>query len=83
MKESINFPAPENYAETVNSEIGIKELIEKSSVEALLRKLDDQGYEVSAALIELIAMQNYISQNLKTKEKIKTHMEYILNELNR
>ncbi len=53
MKDVINFPAPENYAEKVNTETGIKELMSKSNVEELLRKLDSEGCDVSAALIEI------------------------------
>lgn len=81
MKDVINFSAPENYAEKVNTEAGIKELMSKSNIEELLRKLDDDGYDVSAALIELTAMMNYINLNLKVKENIKTHIEFIVEEL--
>lgn len=83
MKNIINFPAPENYAEIVNTDSGVKALTTKSNIEELLRKLEDKGYDVSAALIELTAMCNYINQNMKSKATIKTHVEYILNELNK
>lgn len=83
MNHNINFPAPENYAEMVNTDCRIKELTTKSNIEILLRKLDDEGYDVSAALIELTAMCNYINQNMESKSTIKTHLEYILNELNK
>lgn len=83
MKDVINFPAPDNYAEKVNTETGIKELMSKSNVEELLRKLDSEGCDVSAALIEITAMMNYINLSLKVKENIKTHIEYIAKELNK
>lgn len=81
MKDIINFPAPENYAQKVNTETGIKELMIDSKVEELLRKLDSEGCDVSAALIELTAMMNYINLSLKTKDNIKTHIEFIVEEL--
>ena len=81
MKDIINFPAPENYAEKVNTETGIKELMSKSNVEELLRKLDSEGCDVSSALIEITAMMNYINLSLKVKDNIITHIDYKREEL--
>lgn len=81
MKDVINFSAPENYAQKMNTETGIKELMIESKVEELLRLLDKKGFDVSAALIELTAMMNYINLSLKTKDNIKTHIEFIVEEL--
>ncbi|MEX9688167.1 hypothetical protein AB7Y06_03755 [Providencia rettgeri] len=83
MIDIIHFPAPDNYAEKVNTETGIKELMNRSYVEELLRKLDSEGCDVSAALIELTAIMNYVNLNLRVKDSIRTHIEFIANELNK
>lgn len=83
MCRKINYPAPENYAARLNTESEVAKLAINSNIENLLRTLDTNGYDVSAALIELVAMKNYIRQKLKSDAKIRTHFEYIIKELNK
>ena len=65
----------------MNTDKGIEKLITKSNLEALLTKMESDGHDVSAPLVELIAMRNFIVQKMRGNKNIIPLVECILNEL--
>ncbi|ETO43454.1 hypothetical protein [Morganella sp. EGD-HP17] len=83
MKQKYVYQSPENYAEKVNDNDGIKQLSITSMLEELLREMDRDGHDVSGPMTELVAMKNYVTHTEKQRNTIKTHLEFIFAELNK
>lgn len=81
MEKKYEYPAPANYPDVVNTDKGIEKLITKSNLEALLTKMESDGHDVSAPLVELIAMRNFIVQKMRGNKNIIPLVECILFEL--
>ncbi|MET4893576.1 hypothetical protein [Morganella morganii] len=61
MKQKYVYQSPENYAEKVNNDNGIKQLSITSMLEELLREMDQDGHDVSGPMTELVALKNYVT----------------------
>lgn len=83
MKQKYVYQSPENYAEKVNDNDGIKQLSITSMIEELLREMDQDGHNVSGPMTELVALKNYVTHTEKQLNTIKTHLEFIFAELNK
>ncbi len=83
MKQKYVYQSPENYAEKVNDNDGIKQLSITSMLEELLREMDQDGHDVSGPMTELVALKNYVTHTEKQLNTIKTHLEFIFAELNK
>ncbi|CAM7066212.1 hypothetical protein [Morganella morganii] len=83
MKQKYVYQSPENYAEKVNDNNGIKQLSITSMLEELLREMDRDGHDVSGPMTELVALKNYVTHTEKQRNTIKTHLEFIFAELNK
>lgn len=83
MKQKYVYQSPENYAEKVNDNDGIKQLSITSMIEELLREMDQDGHDVSGPMTELVALKNYVTHTEKQRNTIKTHLEFIFAELNK
>lgn len=83
MKHKYVYQSPENYAEKVNDNDGIKQLSITSMIEELLREMDQDGHDVSGPMTELVALKNYVTHTEKQRNTIKTHLEFIFAELNK
>lgn len=82
MKQKYVYQSPENYAEKVNDNAGIKQLSITSMIEELLREMDQDGHDVSGPMTELVALKNYVNYSEKQLQTVKTHLEFVLSELN-
>lgn len=83
MKQKYVYQSPENYAEKVNDNDGIKQLSITSMLEELLLEMDQDGHDVSGPMTELVALKNYVTHTEKQRNTIKTHLEFIFAELNK
>ncbi|CDK68213.1 TPA: hypothetical protein ACY3G5_001910 [Morganella morganii] len=83
MKQKYVYQSPENYAEKVNDNDGIKQLSITSMIEELLREMDQDGHDVSGPMTELVALKNYVNYSEKQLQTVKTHLEFVLSELNK
>lgn len=83
MKQKYVYQSPENYAEKVNDNDGIKQLSITSMLEELLREMDRDGHDVSGPITELVALKNYVNYSEKQLQTIKTHLEFVLSELSK
>lgn len=83
MKQKYVYQSPENYAEKVNDNDGIKQLSITSMLEELLREMDQDGHDVSGPMTELVALKNYVNYSEKQLQTIKTHLEFVLSELSK
>ncbi|KNZ89999.1 hypothetical protein [Morganella morganii] len=83
MKQKYVYQSPEKYAEKVNDDDGIKQLSITSMLEELLREMDQDGHDVSGPMTELVALKNYVNYSEKQLQTVKTHLEFVLSELNK
>ncbi|MBC4002738.1 hypothetical protein [Morganella morganii] len=83
MKQKYVYQSPENYAEKVNDNNGIKQLSIASMIEELLREMDRDGHDVSGPMTELVALKNYVNYSEKQLQTVKTHLEFVLSELSK
>ncbi len=83
MKQKYVYQSPENYAEKVNDNDGIKQLSITSMLEELLREMDQDGHNVSGPMTELVALKNYVNYSEKQLQTVKTHLEFVLSELSK
>ncbi len=83
MKQKYVYQSPENYAEKVNDNDGIKRLSITSMLEELLREMDRDGHDVSGPMTELVALKNYVNYSEKQLQTVKTHLEFVLSELSK
>ncbi|EJD6110890.1 hypothetical protein M0K85_000773 [Morganella morganii] len=83
MKQKYVYQSPENYAEKVNDNDGIKQLSITSMLEELLREMDQDGHDVSGPMTELVALKNYVNYSEKQLQTVKTHLEFVLSELSK
>lgn len=83
MKQKYVYQSPENYAEKVNDNDGIKRLSITSMLEELLREMDQDGHDVSGPMTELVALKNYVNYSEKQLQTVKTHLEFVLSELSK
>lgn len=81
MKQKYVYQSPEDYAEKVNDNDGIKQLSITSMIEELLREMDRDGHDVSGPMTELVALKNYITHTEKQKDAVRTGLEYVLSAL--
>ena len=81
MKQKYVYQSPENYAEKVNDNDGIKQRSITSMIEELLREMDQDGHDVSGPMIELVALKNYVTHTEKQKETVRTGLEFALSAL--
>ncbi|QHC46391.1 hypothetical protein EFZ62_16035 [Serratia marcescens] len=75
------YPASRMLEKSINTRKGIAGLAKASLLETLLKELDDDGSEIGGAMLELNALVNYVTQNEKMKEQIKTHSQFITHQL--
>lgn len=83
MKQKYVYQSPENYAEKVNDNDGIKQLSITSMLEELLREMDQDGHDISGPMTELVALKNYVNYSEKQLQTVKTHLEFVLSELSK
>lgn len=81
MKQKYVYQSPENYAEKVNNDNGIKQLSITSMLEELLREMDQDGHDVSGPMTELVALKNYVTHTEKQKDTVRTGLEFALSAL--
>ena len=76
-----NYPTSSKLAKEMNTRAGIAGLAKCSTLEKLLRELDDDGSEIGGAMLELNALVNYVTQTEKLRKEIYTHCEFITHQL--
>lgn len=69
-------PLVEGSAEQVHTPGGVRSLVENSHLMDLLRELEGDGYDVSGATAELIALVNYVTSTQMSMKDLQTHLDY-------
>lgn len=81
MNKKYHYPASRTLEKNINAREGIAKLVKASLLERLLTELDADGSEIGGAMLELNALVNYVIQNEKLKDEIKTHSIFITHYL--
>lgn len=76
-----SYPTSKMQEKSINTREGIAKIVKDSKLEKLLNELDTDGSEIGGAMLELNALVNYVTQNEKMKEEIKTHSKFITHQL--
>lgn len=76
-----DYPSSRLLEQKIHTSNGVAGLAKGSNIERLLRELEADGSEVSAAFLELNALVNYVTQTEKVKLEIKTHAEFIAHKI--
>ena len=80
MKQKYVYQSPENYAEKVNDNDGIKQLSITSMLEELLREMDRDGHDVSGPMTELVALKTTLHTR-RSRDTVRTGLEFALSAL--
>ena len=81
-KPVYSYPLKPNYRDHIHTSEGVLILVENSMVMDLLRKMNDDGHNVDAALAEVTTMLNYIVGASSYLREAKTHMQYMMDKIN-
>jgi len=71
-----DYPLQDGDEERIHSPDGVRALISESNLMRLLRRLDNDGYDVSGAAAELTALINYVSSTNVSMGDLLTHLDY-------
>lgn len=79
--KAYNYPATDAFAEKVHTVAGVEQLAADSNIEKLLIEMEKDGHEVSAAVIELKALVNFVTHSRKINKECLTHVAFLANLL--
>ncbi|CFQ88099.1 MULTISPECIES: hypothetical protein [Yersinia] len=80
-KQAYSYPTTDAYSQSIHTTQGVRGLIHGSNIEKLLIALDTDGHDISAPMIELKALLNYVSYDSRLRGDLLAHAEYILEKL--
>jgi len=76
-QHTYHYPMKPHYQDHIHTAEGVLGLTRQSHIMALLRELQGNGNDVSAAMAEVAAMMSYITGANRCLRDIQTHAEYI------
>lgn len=76
MRKVYHHPLDVGFSEKIHTPAGVRSLVEKSHLMALLRELEQDGHDVSGASAELVALVNYVSSSQISLSDLSTHLDY-------
>lgn len=79
-EQKYSYPAKPGYREFIHSPEGVTSLAERSYLMNLLRELEENGNDVSGAMMEFTTMVNYITSSYRSIREIQTHAEFIVKQ---
>lgn len=71
-----HYPLNEIYLSSIHTPKGVISLIEKSYMMELLCELQNDGYDVSGASAELVALVNYVTSSQMSLADLSSHLDY-------
>ncbi|CNK23648.1 Uncharacterised protein [Yersinia frederiksenii] len=80
-QQAYSYPTNDTYSEAVHTPQGVRGLVSNSNIERLLIALDADGYDISAPMIELKSLLNYVAHDSRLRGDLLAHAEYILEKL--
>lgn len=75
------YPATDAFVEKVHTTAGVERLATESNIDRLLQEMEKDGYDVSAAVMELKALVNYVTHTKRIRSESLTHLEFIIKQL--
>lgn len=80
-QQAYSYPTSDTYSEAVHTTQGIRKLVSGSNIEKLLMELEADGYDISAPMIELKSLLNYVAHDSRLRSDLLAHAEYMLEKL--
>ncbi len=80
-KRRYHYPLSEIYSTSIHTPAGVFSLIEQSHMMDLLRELQNDGHDVSAAAVELAALVNYVTSTQISLSDLSSHLDYCAEQI--
>lgn len=80
-RHGYSYPATDAFAEKVHTTAGVERLATESNIDRLLQEMERDGYDVSAAVMELKALVNFVTHSKRVRNDSLSHLEYIIQQL--
>jgi hypothetical protein len=81
MQRQYHHPLEKGFAERIHTPGGVISLVEESHLMALLRQLNDDGFNVDGPLAELTALVNYVTSSQISMKDLQSHLDYCVDRL--
>lgn len=76
-----SYPTSDAYSDEVHTTQGVRKLVSGSNIEKLLIALEADGHDISAPMIELKSLFNYVTYDRRLRSDLLAHAEYIVEKL--
>ncbi|NIL23541.1 hypothetical protein HB991_13610 [Yersinia mollaretii] len=80
-QQAYDYPTSDAYSNEVHTAQGVRGLVSSSNIEKLLIALEADGHDISAPMIELKSLLNYVAHDRRLRSDLLAHAEYILEKL--
>lgn len=80
-RHGYSYPVTDAFAEKVHTTAGVERLVTESNIDRLLQEMERDGYDVSAAVMELKALVNYVTHSKRLRNDSLSHLEYVIQQL--
>ncbi|AIN20188.1 hypothetical protein CH54_1395 [Yersinia rochesterensis] len=80
-RQAYSYPTNDMYSSEVHTVKGVRGLVSGSNIERLLMELEADGHDISAPMIELKSLLNYVAHDGRLRGDLLAHAEYILEKL--
>jgi len=81
MQRQYHHPLEAGFSERIHTPGGVRSLIEESHLMELLRELEKDGYDVSGASAELVALINYVTSSQMSLADLSSHLDYCAEQI--
>ncbi|EPV6100141.1 hypothetical protein ACV8AU_001149 [Escherichia coli] len=81
MQRQYHHPLEAGFSERIHTPGGVRSLIEESHLMELLRELEKDGYDVSGASAELVALINYVTSSQMSFADLSSHLDYCAEQI--
>ncbi|HAP2672858.1 hypothetical protein ACLEUQ_00705 [Escherichia coli] len=76
MQRQYHHPLEKGFAERIHTPGGVRSLVEESHLMALLRQLNEDGFNVDGPMAELTALVNYVTSSQISMKDLQSHLDY-------
>nr|DAR21336.1 MAG TPA: repressor protein [Caudoviricetes sp.] len=81
MQRQYHHPMEKGFAERIHRPGGVRSLVEESNLMALLRKLNEDGFNIDGPMAELTVLVNYVTSSQISMKDLQSHLDYCVEKL--